>query len=295
MKTPQQSHTSLAQALGVQEVWLKREDMHPYGSQKGRSIPLMIQTYFKHQGLTRFVISSSGNAALAGALTVKKHNQNNPHAKISLQIFVGQHIDVTKLKKLQTVIKDEEYIALEQHTNPKQQAFQLDKQGQAKFLRQSTDDLALEGYTELAQELSKIPNLQAIFIPTSSGTTAQGLAQAFSSLNQKPQIHIVQTETCHPLAEQFDTPRGMEKTSLAGAIVDNIAHRKQQVQELIQQSGGYGWIVNNQEIQQAKTITMEKTNIDISFNSALSVAGVRKAVEKGWKWNGAVVCLITGR
>ncbi len=295
MKTPQQPFHDFGQALGVSDLWLKREDMHPYGSQKGRSIPLMIQTYFKKQGLTRFVISSSGNAALASALTVKKHNQNNPHAKISLQIFVGQHIDVTKLKKLQTVITDEEYIALEQHTNPKQQAFQLDKQGQAKFLRQSTDDLALEGYAELAQELNKIPNLQAIFVPTSSGTTAQGLAQAFMLLNQKPQIHIVQTESCHPLAESFDTPRNIQETSLAGAIVDHVAHRKQQVHQQIQQSGGSGWIVNNQEIQHAKDITTQKANIDISFNSALSIAGLCKAIENGWKWNGAVVCLITGR
>lgn len=295
MKTPQQNYPELAEALGVPQLWLKREDMHPYGSHKGRSIPLMIKEYAKQENIQSFVISSSGNAALAAAITVKKHNQNNPDRKLSLQILVGKNIDIQKLHKLTTLTSDEEYISLEQVENPKQTAFQIEKQGKAKFLRQSTDDLALKGYLELAEEINKVPSLQAIFIPTSSGTTAQGLGEAFQTLDKKPQIHIVQTTFCHPIAESFESEFENTDSSIAGAIVDKIVFRKEKVLETITNSHGSGWVVNDEEIRNAKNLVKEKTNIDISFNSALAVAGLHKAVQKGWKFKGAVVCLITGR
>lgn len=295
MKTPQQSYPELAKAIGIAEIWLKREDLHPYGSHKGRSIPVMIKEYFKLHQVRDFVISSSGNAALAAATTVKKHNQNNPQAKLHLQIFVGTNIEASKLKKLRDLIEGEELITIEQVENPKQAAFQIDKAGTAKFLRQSTDDIALKGYIELAGELDKIPNLQAIFLPTSSGTTAQALGEAFETLTQKPQIHIVQTESCHPIAEAFTPFNESPEESLAGAIVDNIAFRKDKVVEVIKKLGGSGWIVINEEIRAAKDLVKQKTGVDVSFNSALSVAGLTQAIKREWKFDGAVVCVITGR
>ena len=51
-----------------------------------------------------------------------------------------------------------------------------------KALRQSTDDLALIGYHALAEELLEISDISAVFIGTSSGTTAEALANYFHSL-----------------------------------------------------------------------------------------------------------------
>jgi len=305
MKTPQLSFPDLAKALGIQEIYLKREDQHKYGSHKGRSIPIMIKKYVKEEGVTNFVISSSGNAALAGICAVQAHNRNNPNP-ISLTVFVGQNINEKKLNVLKTEI-DDPRVKLEQTERPKQEAFQTEKDGTTKFLRQSTDDNALTGYTELAQELDKIPELQAIFIPTSSGTTAQALGEAFATLTNKPQIHIVQTTTCHPIASVIARPSEDEaishqgdtitqtESSIADAIVDNIAHRKDKVVEVIKNSHGSGWIVTDDEISSAVKLVGQTCNLAISPNSALSVAGLAKAVENGWKWDGPVVSLITGR
>src|SRR3990167_2253444 len=105
MKTPQQSYPSLAAALGVPELYLKREDLHHFGSHKGRSIPLMIKNYHK-DGRRDFVISSSGNAALAAILFVRDHNKNNTGDPIRLTVFVGKHIEPKKLIKLQSPITD---------------------------------------------------------------------------------------------------------------------------------------------------------------------------------------------
>jgi len=295
MKTIQMPYAELARALGVKEVYLKREDQHKYGSHKGRSLPLMIKKYFKEACATEFVISSSGNAALAAVEAVQAHNRNN-ESKLRLTVFVGQNINPQKMKKLITIIEDP-LIKLEQTENPKQSAFQIDKDNKAKNLRQSTDDAALEGYFELAEELDKIPNLSAIFIPTSSGTTAQALGEAFAKLSQKPQIHIVQTSACHPMVDALKlTTYNLQLTtgSLADAIVDHVAHRKEKVVEVIKNSHGSGWIVNDEEIKNAIKLVKDSCNLAISPNSALSVAGLAKAAQSGCNWPGAVVCLITG-
>jgi len=271
-------------------VYLKREDLHKYGSHKGRSIPLMIKKYAK-EGVRDFVISSSGNAAIAAALGTQNHNRNNPDKQVTLRIFVGNQIPENKLSKLQELTDDS--ITVEQCERPKQQAFQIDKEGSATFLRQSTDDLALEGYVSLAEDLLKIPNLKAVFVPTSSGTTALALAQTFLEKESGVQVHIAQTTSCSAIAQHFDTPDSKEQ-SIAGAIVDNVAHRKADVIEAIEKTKGSGWILTNDQIKEARKLIKDTTNIDISTNSSLSVAALQKAKAADWSWDGPVVCLVTG-
>ncbi len=294
MTTPQTKHTKLAKILGLKApLYLKREDLHPLWSHKGRSIPLMIENYQK-QGCSSFVISSSGNAALAAGLFIKKYNQKHK-SKLNLQIFVGEKIDAEKLKLLKKVLSKN--ITLNKTKNPKQSAFQIDKSGQAKLLRQSTDDTALLGYLELAKELNKIKNLSAVFIPTSSGTTAQGLHLAFKKLRLNPQIHIVQTTACHPIAINF-TPAhccAETKKSIAGAIVDNVAHRKESVVTSIKNSHGFGWVADDDQIKNIIKLVQKNEKIKLSPNSALSVVGLEQAIKEKWKFDGPVVCLITGR
>src|SRR3989338_1153389 len=106
MKTPQQSYAQLARALGVPELYLKREDLHKYGLHKGRSIPLLIKTYAK-EGYTAFAISSSGNAALAAVRAEYNHNKNKPNTPITVSVFVGEHINEKKLERLQREPRDE--------------------------------------------------------------------------------------------------------------------------------------------------------------------------------------------
>ncbi|HLD60766.1 MAG TPA: PLP-dependent lyase/thiolase [Patescibacteria group bacterium] len=299
MKSPQLPFPKLSEALGIpNEVWFKREDLHKYGSHKGRAIPFMIDEY-KKQGITNFIVSSSGNAALAAIRAVQSHNRNSKGPSLSLQIFVGNKIDSKKLLGLKKEIADT-HITLEQVDNPKQTAFQKNKNGDGKWLRQSTDDLALMGYAELAKELSKIENLAAVFVPTSSGTTAQGLYQGFQELGISPQLHIVQTTSCHPIVDvleaiSYKLKAKSSTSSLATAIVDTIALRKEPVAAAIKNSQGSGWIATNEEILSAQKLTKEATGIDLSPNSALATVGLEQAIKAGWKWEGAVVCLITGR
>ena len=265
MQTPQTQAKNLATALGLNvDLYLKREDLHPYGSHKGRSIPIMIEKHQK-EGWESFCLSSSGNAALAAIYTIKELNNHRhsgaplhsggktPTLPIKLYIFVGKHIDQHKLERLRQTTGNDVNIKIEMVDAPKRAAFQMDKDFKAKNLRQSNDDTALLGYETLADELGEIKNLSAIFIPTSSGTTAQALYQEFLTLDSIPQIHIVQTPACHPIVKNTE-PTG---PSTATAIVDKTAFRKKAVREAIQKTKGAGWIATDQDIAEIKKLVKE--------------------------------------
>lgn len=303
MKTPQLPVPALAAALNLTtELWLKREDLHKNGSHKGRSIPLMIKEYAR--GSQReFAISSSGNAALAAIIDVGHHNKNKPTDPLRLTVYIGTRIDAEKERRLREAIHDPSNILIVKTENPKQAAFQHGKNG-AILLRQSTDDLALRGYTELAEELGKIPSLSAIFLPASSGTTAQGLFDGFKQITKGgfvPELHIVQTPSCHPLADAVRNILGVpfaafpeDEQSLATSIVDAVAHRSGAVALDVTESGGNAWIIANKEVERARELVKNITGLDISPTSALSVAALAQALEAGWQPRGTVVCLITG-
>lgn len=314
MITPQESYHDLAQNLGLSSVFLKREDLHPYGSHKGRSIPLMIDKYIS-QGYKHFAISSSGNAALAAGLYIKKLNGNGGNnlkkkkgeektgdkkkddsKKITLEIFAGKKINENKLKKLEALKDNNIFLSLQdrplqalfikiQNSSPEQPICSL---------RQSNDDTALEGYNSLAEELLCIPNLKAVFVGTSSGTTAQAFAEYFSKNKKKVEMHIVQTSSCHPIADAFINNNKNDERSIADAIVDHTAIRKDKLVSLIKENGGNAYAVNNEEIKMAQKLSEKYTGVSISTNSALSLAGLMQAVYTGKKWKGAVACLICG-
>jgi threonine dehydratase len=291
MITPQSQAKELAGALGLKTtLYLKREDLHPYGSHKGRSIPFMINHY-SGKGSKSFCISSSGNAALAAICAIDELNKEMAGKPLSLRVFVGKRIPHDKLKRMQNATTDPN-ITIEQVKNPKQTAFQMDKKGAAKNLRQSTDEAALAGYETLAAELTKIKNLTAVFIPTSSGAAAQGIYDGLKKRGFNAQIHIIQTPACHPM---IDKPDCSADCSAANAIVDKIGHRKENVKNAIQESGGAGWIATDKDIKEAEALAKKTENLDISSNSALAIAGLTLAIKNGWNFNGPVACILTGR
>lgn len=282
--------SKLAEALEMKSLFFKREDLHPYGSHKGRSIPHMIDEYIK-QGYSMFAISSSGNAALAAAFHIQHLNSMNAD-KVSIEILVGQKIKTSKLRKLEQF--SNEYIRITSHDRPIQTLFNITKDTKVKGLRQSNDDTSLVGYETLADELLEIPNLKSVFIGTSSGTTAQALLQFFSKKKKNIEVHLVQTSSCHDMVYDLTNDVAIDEQSLADAIVDHTAIRKNKLIKMVKDSGGSGWIASNEQILVAQEMTKKYTGVDISTNSALSVAGLMQAVYTGTNWNGAVACMICG-
>lgn len=290
MITRHEAYPKLARSLEMKSIFFKREDLHPYGSHKGRSLPVMIDTYLE-TGVEHFAISSSGNAALASASHIEKLNKNRTN-KIVLDILVGQRISTKKLHKLEQF--KSQYIHITMHDRPLQTLFNIIKDPTIRALRQSTDDTALIGYHALAEELLEIPELQAVFIGTSSGTTVQALAEYFESHGKNIEVHAVQTSSCHPISDAFVDDETLDEQSIADAIVDHTALRKDTLIKLIEKTGGSAWIASNEQIITAQEIAKKDTGVVISTNSALSVAGLMQAVYTGKSWTGSVVCVICG-
>ncbi len=301
--TPLKKYPELAKALGVSDLYFKREDLHPFGSHKGRSIPIMIDHYYQN-GNRQFAISSSGNAALAAALYIQEINSKNSQPA-ELDIFVGRHIAPHKLEKLKTLATggdtinrvstkgDNNPIRVLIKERPLQALTEAIQEGK-RSLRQSTDDTALLGYESLAKELAEVKGIGAVFIGTSSGTTAQALAEYFLKEKLPIQVHIVQTSSCHPMSAEFENYDGPDEDSVADAIVDQTALRRTKLVPLIKKTSGYAWVASNDNIETALSLTEKNTGLQISTNSALSVAGVAQAIYRSWEIKGGVVCLICG-
>lgn len=292
MITEHREYPELAKKLGLEAIYFKREDLHPYGSHKGRSIPIMMDRYVK-DGDLEFAISSSGNAAIAAARHAKNTNTARVRdglAPITLDIFVSNNISDAKLQKISlSADKNTKILQTERPLQTLNEAINAGKRS----LRQSTDDLALVGYKILALELSEIPDIGSVFIGTSSGTTAQALAEYFSTSTKPVQVHIVQTSSCYPMIG-ISVEGLPEERSIADAIVDRTTHRKNVLIPLIEKTGGRGWIATNADITMAMELAKRETGLQISTNSALSIVGAKKAKENRHPLRGAVVCMICG-
>lgn len=292
MVTPQTESPEIALELGLDALFFKREDLHPLGSHKGRSIPVMIDMKVA-KGAKNFALSSSGNAALAAVRYIQKLNTGG--SNLTLSILVGEHINGDKLQTLRDEIKDAG-IKIETTARPLQALFNVIKNNAKTSLRQSVDPEALVGYKSLADEIAQTPNLGAVFIATSSGTTAQALADA-----GLPNINIVQTVSVSPISTALENPLGVKvkeiipETSLADAIVDKVAHRKTTLMKSVRATGGTGWIATNALIMSAQRMLHERAGIEATPNGALALAGLIHAIQRGAKFNGAVVCIITGK
>ncbi len=297
MITPQTEAPEVAKALGLGDgtaLYLKREDLHPYGSHKGRSIPVMIDKKVA-AGAKAFALSSSGNAALAAVRHIQKLNMaRSPADALSLTIFIGENMNAEKRATLMAEITDP-HITVKESPRPLQALFDIVKGGVVS-LRQSTDDDALIGYQSLAAELARIPDLRTVFIAASSGTAAQALAEYFKAhSDQGVAVHIVQTTAVSPLVEALGTACHAPIPSIADAIVDKVAQRKTALTAAIRSSCGTGWIASDADIRSAQKLLADKAHIDVTPNGALSIAGLITALDHGAHSTGAVVCVITGR
>lgn len=289
--------------LARSQLFIKREDENPTGSHKDRSVWPMSQSYLD-EGKRDFVISSSGNAAISAAWYVRvQEKERNKDA--TLRVFVSPRMDPLKQVRLERAIGESDRICIEESDRPKHSAFQYAKKTGAVFLRASQDDRALMGYESLASELlEQVPDVGSVFIPTSSGTLALGLFEAYRNLSRRqlPELHIIQTARIHPIASVFDQDFVPQESSKASAIVDNVAHRKVRVVRMVKETGGFGWVIQDQELEAAKDLFAQcvreepaLVGIEPGFDSLLSLAGLMKALRKGWVCEKSAVMLFTGR
>lgn len=272
----------------TRKVYLKLETMNPNRSFKDRSLAYQISYYYSLKA-KQLIISSSGNAAISAAAYTNLTN-------MKLAVFVSNKMNKDKLKRLNKISGENENITLNFSSRPKSDAIKFARGGDFINLRGSTDEIAVPGFKTIAYELfDKLIECDAIFIPCSSGTSTTGISRGYDDLRVKtPAIHICQTTKIYPIAKDYDILYTPTKTSIADAISDRVAKRKAEIEKIISESNGFGWILSDIDIKNALNFLQRKTKLpDLTPNGVLSFAGLIKALRRHKNFKNPV-CIISG-
>ncbi len=255
------------------DVGIKNEYENPNKSFKDRGLAYQMSKHVQ-EGKSRFALSSSGNAAISAASFAKKYS-------LQLDIFLSKTINPNKLAEITTISNSTTGININISDKPRSNLIKfVNSNSNVTNLRGSTDPHAISGYKSIAYEIvEKFPNVDAIFIPCSSGTSTLGIAEGFSELNKLVSIHICQTTKINPIARTFDSNYSSSESSLGDAITDKVAHRKRSVVELIQQTQGSGWTISDEELMNAQILADAWDFECLTYNSLLSLAGLLKSKE----------------
>jgi threonine dehydratase len=265
--------TSCEKAPG-QNYWVKKEYENITGSAKDRSLFTQILFYYK-EGKRDFVISSSGNAGISAAYACQNLGCN-------LVLYLSHQISQSKKDRMVKFAGNSTKIVYS--ANPLKECVKFANNTGAVLLRGSIDDIALIGFKDIAYELiEQLPDCTDIFIASSSGTTACGIALGYADKKIKcPRIHIVQTEYVNKLVGG-DKKEGR---SVAEAIVDNVGYRAKQVREVM----SYGWIVPDDQII-ANSEELWELGYNCSYEGGLALGGYKMALDKGIKMDVPVIIL----
>lgn len=301
-ETPLEVNENISNALKINELLIKREDLNPSGSHKDRSVCYML-SYYAGEGYKEFVISSSGNTAIS-AISYANKAEN-----ITLDLFLSKSLSSEKRLRLEKALGFEIGAGFAQVIHDKFKIFFGDKplsdaikyanENKLLLLRGSTDDIALEGFKSIAFELfEQAEEATDIFVPTSSGTTAEGIYLGYKQLleqekiTQIPRIHIVQTTKVNPMAREFDKEFEDSETSLSDCIVDRVAHRRKQILDIVRETKGSGWVISDEHIKDILNVT-KSSQLRLSNEGALCLAAIQKAKSKGLKMP-KPIAIITG-
>ncbi|KKS98709.1 MAG: threonine synthase, threonine synthase [Candidatus Gottesmanbacteria bacterium GW2011_GWA2_43_14] len=269
--------TPLAEKNGL---FFKCEYENPTGSIKDRGLCFQISRLFERK-IKKAVISSSGNAGISAAAYCRL-------AGIDLTVFVSPKINITKLD----ILKKQAEVVIT--PRPVSSAFQTALWDKAHNLRQSTDTEAPVGFETVSFELTESAGIpDDIFLPVSSGTAMKGIYDGFKKSGRLPRFHAVQTSRINPLAAHFDHDFTPETESLAEGIVARSLPREKELLHIIRDSSGSGWVIQNLQMEEAKT-ELDRLGFETSFEGAAAYAAVKKAQVSGFRL-GRTVVILTGK
>ncbi|MBU3935327.1 PLP-dependent lyase/thiolase [Patescibacteria group bacterium] len=245
----------------IDQIYFKREDQNLTGSAKDRAIEKQVKNALLHH-FTSAVISSTGNAAISAVHFCRQYH-------LPLTIFLSPQTDPAKLLLLRQS-KQNIVISLK----PISDAFKYTQKNHSYNLRQSTDPVALKGYSQIGLEIKKqLPKISSIFIPIASGTTLLGLSQTLPSTCK---IFAVQPASYCPLASVFDKNYRPETTTSTTSLSVRSLPLKTLVLAAIKKSHGSTLVVQEENVKRQQK-HLEKNKIYTSAEGALALAGYQKA------------------
>jgi threonine synthase len=203
--TPSVELPEIAAELGLASLSLKREDLNPSGSHKDRGVLYQVAHHHRPGTQTTFVLSSSGNAAVAASAACGVSGDR-------LIAFVAPGTASSKRRKLAAggavVVETLKPINFARYAA---RVFGLVD------LRGTRDPIASVGYRSLAGELAD-RTVDTVFTFSSSGISLRGMDDGFAGLGLAPALWSVQAGACVGIVKQTAPQTPMEPGCPAGRL-----------------------------------------------------------------------------
>ncbi|HVB14874.1 MAG TPA: PLP-dependent lyase/thiolase [Candidatus Dormibacteraeota bacterium] len=285
--TPLEPAAELGADLGIPKLQLKREDLNPTGSHKARCLSLLCSD-LAASGRRQAVISSSGNAAVAAAAYASLGG-------IRVLSLVSPKTPRVKLERLrsypQLTVLSNRPVALLHHA--------VASWGLSD-LRGSVNPLAPNAYRGIAAELMGAKPLAAVFLFSSSGASALGLAQGFDRLlapaQDRPQLHLVEGSPGGEMTRPWYPGSRPEAGSWSplGELRSRRSRLAPAVRRAVRATGGRGWRVEDAELAEVRQLA-ERRGLRTSWEGLATLAAMRQAAAGAdLSREGSWVAVLTG-
>jgi threonine synthase len=283
--TPLEEWPSLARELGLQRLLLKREDRNPGGSHKDRGLLYQVAAHRSREGAGRFVLSSSGNAAVSAAAAVRVTGD-------ALLAFIAPDTAPSKVARLldggALLVVSDKPINYARYAS---RVFGLTD------LRGTKDPVSSIGYRSIAGELLDA-RPTAVVTFASSGTSLQGILDGFAVLGHPVAGLAVQAGVCLGIARALHPGLAEEPDNPAGRLGIRNPPDAGELAERLRASGGGAVAVTTEEVLAAARRLEERDDeaggpTRVSPEGAAVLAAIVRMARVG-TLTGVVVGVMTG-
>ncbi len=223
------------------DIVFKPEYLMPSGSFKDRGTYVTISK-LKEEGIKEVSLDSSGNAAISLALYGRSEG-------IDVHVFVSEDISKDKMKVLNNLGPTIHKIKGDR-MDVHEKAEGFDK---GTYVSHWYNPFFLEGTKITAYEVGENMNIDQVIVPTGSGTMFLGLYKGFKELyefgvvDKIPKFISVEAEGFESLKD-----RNRKKSKLAKGIEIIDPPRKEQMKDVLKETGGFSISVSDDWIDDAQ-------------------------------------------
>jgi threonine synthase len=280
--TPLLELPDLAAELGLASLGLKREDLNPSGSHKDRGVLYQVARHHRPGSRTTFVLSSSGNAAVAAAAATARSGDR-------LVAFVAPGTNHAKRAKLLAI-----GAIVVETVKPINFARYAARVFGLVDLRGTRDPIASIGYRSLAGEIAEArPEVSAVVTFSSSGISLRGIDDGFEALNgPRPALWAVQAGECLGIVRQTAPETVPERGCPAGRLGIRNPPDAPALATRLRETGGGAVGVHTEAILRWRD-RLAALDAATSPEGCAVLAGV-EALASGPLAGGDVVAILTG-
>lgn len=296
--TPLVKSETLADKLGIGELYLKNEAQNPTWSFKDRGTVAGIQ-HARKLGYKRVGTVSTGNMAPSVAAYARK-------AGMEAFIFVSKDIAAEKINPI-AIYKPHLIKVDGDYGNLYYESLKIGQANDIYFIN-SDAPLRIEGSKTIAFEICEqlhydMPDY--VIIPTSAGGNLRGIEKGFREckacglINKIPKIICAQASGCSPIynafqANQNEITRITHPHTIAHGIENAFPPSGNQTLRLLRENGGFAIAVPDKKTIQAQAL-LAQIGLFVQPESAVPIAAIQQLrAERYWTGKEKIVSIITG-